>query len=304
MSSTFTERLGQEFVITAELEPPRSADPASVYRQAKDVKPYVHAVNISDAPMANLRMSPVALAHLVQAYFGLETIIHLTCRDRNVLALQSELLGAAALGIHNVLTLTGDPPTRGDHPGAKGVYEVDVLGLIRLVNCLNQGKSGGRDLDVPTNLTVAAAANPSAKDLAVEVSKFNAKLAAGAHFFQTQPIFSVEDVLRFQAAFGGTPPAPVLYGVLPVRSVKMAKNVAKWCNVPSELIQGLEFEGKAAGLRWTKRLIEDLRELGVDGVHVYPLGKTELMGHFLPLLVAKTTPQEVREAVLAGNERG
>ena len=98
--------------------------------------------------MANLRMSPVALAHLVQAYFGLETIIHLTCRDRNVLALQSELLGAAALGINNVLTLTGDPPTRGDHPDAKGVYEVDVLGLIRLVNCLNQGKSGGRDLDV------------------------------------------------------------------------------------------------------------------------------------------------------------
>ncbi len=281
MSFSFTERLGREFVVTAELEPPRSADPSRAYRQAEEVKPYVHAVNISDAPMANLRMSPVALAHLIQTRFDLEATFHFTCRDRNVLALQSELLGAAALGVNNVLTLTGDPPTRGDHPDAKGVFDVDVLGLIRLVKRLNQGKTQGRDLETPTNLTVAAAANPSAKDLEVEVSKFNAKLEAGANFFQTQPIFSIDDVLRFQNAFGGRAPAPVLYGVLPVRSAKMAKNVSKWCNVPDELTKRLEADGQVAGLRWTKQLVTDLRTLGVDGVHVYPLGRTALLGEFL-----------------------
>ena len=274
-------RLGKEFTVTAELEPPRSAAPDSAFRQAAEAKPYVHAVNISDAPMANLRMSPIALSHLIQSRFDLETVFHFTCRDRNVLALQSELLGAAALGVKNVLTLTGDPPTRGDHPDAKGVFDVDVLGLIGLVKNLNQGKTRGRDLETPTSLSVAAAANPSAKDLEVEVSKFNAKLEAGAHFFQTQPIFSVQDVLRFQDAFGGKPPAPVLYGVLPVRSAKMAKNVSKWCNVPSELVAGLEADGQVAGLRWAKQLVGDLRTLGVDGIHVYPLGRTELLGEFL-----------------------
>ena len=274
-------RLGQTFTVTAEVEPPRSADPASAYRQAREAKPYVHAVNISDAPMANLRMSPVALAHLIQTRFGLETVFHFTCRDRNLLALQAELLGAAALGVKNVLALTGDPPSRGDHPDATGVFDVDVLGLIGLVANLNQGKTGGRDLEAPTDLTVAAAANPSAKDLEVEVSKFNAKLEAGAHFFQTQPIFSVQDALRFQDAFGGRPPAPVLYGVLPVRSAKMAQGVSKWCNVPDELVDGLTAEGQAFGLRWAKRLVSDLRSLGVDGVHVYPLGRTELLGEFL-----------------------
>ena len=278
---SLTRRLGRDFAVTAELEPPRSADPAQAYRQATEAKPYVHAVNISDAPMANLRMSPIALAHLVQSRFDLETIFHLTCRDRNVLALQSELLGAAALGVRNVLTLTGDPPTRGDHPDARGVFDVDVLGLIGLVKNLNRGQTRGRDLEAPTNLSVAAAANPSAKDLEVEVSKFNAKLEAGAHFFQTQPIFSAHDVVRFREAFGGKPPAPVLYGVLPVRSVKMAKTVSKWCNVPGALIEGLERDGQAAGLRWAKQLVADLRTLGVDGVHVYPLGRTELLGEFL-----------------------
>ncbi len=278
---SLASRLGREFIVTAELEPPRSADPSSAYRQAAEAEPYVHAVNISDAPMANLRMSPVALAHLIQSRYELETVFHFTCRDRNVLALQSELLGAAALGVKNVLTLTGDPPTRGDHPDAKGVYEVDVLGLIGLVKNLNRGKTRGRDLEAPTNLTVAAAANPGAKDLEVEVSKFNAKLKAGAHFFQTQPIFSAEDAVRFQAAFGGRAPAPVLYGVLPVRSAKMAKGVSKWCSVPDELIEGLERDGQAAGLRWAQQLVADLRTLGVDGVHVYPLGRTELLGEFL-----------------------
>jgi len=274
--------LGREFVVTAELDPPRSADPTATYRQAVEARPFVHAVNISDSPMANLRMSPIALSHLVQAHAGLETIFHLTCRDRNVLGLQSELLGAAALGVRNILTLTGDPPTRGDHPNVQGVFEVDVLKLIRIASDLNEGKTQGeRDLEAPTDFTVIAAANPGAKDLEVEKSKVYAKREAGAHLFQTQPIFSADEAVRFQEAFGGAPPAPVLYGVLPVRSAKMARNVAKWCNVPDALVDALEKDGKAAGLRWARELIRELKALGVHGVHVYPLGKTELMSTFL-----------------------
>ena len=275
------ERVKQGFTVTAELEPPRGSDVRELVRQALLVKPYVHAVNLTDAPMANLRMNSPVAAHLVERDAGVEAVFHFTCRDRNILALQAELLGAAALGLKNVLTLTGDPPARGDHPDAKGVFEVDLLGLIDVVRTLNAGCSRGRDLDSPTSFTIIAAANPGAKDLDVEHSKFCAKVKAGASLFQTQPIFSVEEVLRFREAFGGKPPAPVLYGVLPLRSAKMARNVAKWCNVPGELVEGLEREGAAAGLRWAKKTIQDLKELGADGVHLYPLGKTEIVREVL-----------------------
>ncbi len=275
------QRLGRQFTVTAELDPPRSADPGSTYRQAVEAKDYVHAVNISDSPMANLRMSPIALAYLVQVRAELETIFHLTCRDRNVLGLQAELLGAAALGVKNILTLTGDPPARGDHPEAQGVFEVTVVELIEIAHNLNQGKTRGRDLETATDFTIAAAANPGAKDLELELAKFQAKLAAGANFFQTQPVFSAEEVLRFQDACGGQTPAPVLYGILPVRSAKMARNVAKWCNVPTELIDELEREGESAGLRWAKNTVAELKALGVAGVHVYPLSKTRILKEVL-----------------------
>ena len=280
------ERVGQSFVVTAELEPPRGSNAEKLIEQARQVKPFVHAVNLTDAPMANLRMNAPVAAHLVERDAGVEAVFHFTCRDRNILALQAELLGAAALGLKNVLTLTGDPPARGDHPDAKGVFEVDLLELIDVVRTLNAGRSRGRDLDSPTDFTIIAAANPGAKDLEVERSKFCAKVEAGASLFQTQPIFSVEEVLRFREVFSGKPPAPVLYGVLPLRSVKMARNVAKWCNVPEELVEALELEGAAAGLRWAKRTIDDLKAFGVDGVHLYPLGKMEVVREVLEPLTS------------------
>jgi len=277
-------KLKNNFVVTTELDPPRGADPSPTYKQAIEARPYVHAVNISDSPMANLRMSPIALSHIVQAHAGLETIFHLTTRDRNILGLQSELLGAAALGIHNVLTLTGDPPSRGDHPEVKAVFEVDVLGLINLAKTLNQGKSKGRDLSSPSNFTIISAANPGAKDLEIEKSKIKAKMRAGTDLFQTQPIFSLDDFYRFCSAFNNQLPAPFLFGILPIRSLKMAKNVAKWANVPDELIIAVEKDGAKAGLMWAKELIEDLRSSNAAGVHIYSLGKTSILKDILPRL--------------------
>ena len=277
-ASTLKERLNAgHFTITAEIEPPRGSNPQHAYEQARALKPYVAAVNITDAPMANLRMSSIALAHLLQSNCDLEAIFHFTCRDRNVIALQADLLGAAGLGANNVLMLTGDPPTRGDHPEAQGVFEVDVVKLISMARNLNHGMSLGKDLEDKTNFTVAAAANPTASDLEVEKSKIYAKLEAGANLFQTQPVFSVEDVVRFQTAFTDGLPAPFLYGILPLRSAKMARNMAKWCNVPDSLIDALEANGKQAGIDHAKHLIQDLKAYGVAGVHIYPLGKTEII---------------------------
>jgi len=266
-----------QFSITAEIEPPKGSNPQHAYEQATALKPYVNAVNITDAPMANLRMSSIALAHLLQTNCELETIFHFTCRDRNVIALQADLLGAAGLGANNVLMLTGDPPSRGDHPDAQGVFEVDVVELISLARNLNHGKSLGKDLEDETDFTVIAAANPTANDLDVEKSKVYAKLEAGANLFQTQPVFSTEDVEQFQEVFDNEMPAPFLYGILPLRSAKMARNMAKWCNVPDDLIDDLETNGKQAGIDHAKHLIDDLKQLGVAGVHIYPLGKTEIV---------------------------
>ena len=274
-----SDKLGRDFVVTAELEPPRGPDASGLVRQAETVRAWVDAVNVTDAPMASLRLSAVVSAYRVQQT-GLEAIFHLTCRDRNVIALQAELLGAANLGLNTVLTLTGDPPSRGDHPDAQGVYDLDLLGLLRTVRTLNEGRSHGKDLASPTRFRAAAAANPTAADMSVEASKVRAKLEAGASFFQTQPVFSADDVLRFHEALGGAPSVPVLYGVLPLRSAKMAERVGKWCRVPDALKVALAEEGSAAGVRWARDLVRELHDLrgeGVGGVHLYPLGKAELV---------------------------
>ena len=279
--STLSQKLGKQFVVTAELEPPRGSDTSQLIKQAEDVQDYVDAVNITDSPMASLRMSSIIAAYTLKRDLNLETIFHFTCRDRNSLALQAELLGAASLGLEHVLALTGDPLSRGDHPHAKGVFEVDLTGLIQLIKTLNAGKSQGKDLSNPTGFKIAAAANPGAKDLALEKAKIEAKLAAGADFFQTQPLFSKNEVLRFLDMFAAGPPAPILYGILPLRSSKMAERVSAWCNVPEKLIQELKAEGEAAGIRWAKQLIADLKNMGVAGIHLYPLGKTKLVSDVL-----------------------
>lgn len=279
--SKLSSKLGQAFVVSAELEPPRGSDTSKLIKQALEVQGLVDAINITDSPMASLRMNAIVAAYTIQRELGIESIFHLTCRDRNSLALQAELLGAASLGLKHVLALTGDPLTRGDHPHAKAVFDLDLTGLIKTIKTLNAGKSQGKDLDNPTQFKVAAAANPGAKDLALEKAKVSAKLAAGADFFQTQPIFSLEEVLRFQDAFGGTVPAPVLYGILPLRSSKMAERVSSWCNVPERLKQQLEQLGEQAGIRWAQNLIAELKELGVAGVHLYPLGKTRLVAELI-----------------------
>jgi methylenetetrahydrofolate reductase (NADPH) len=275
-------KLGQRFVVTCELDPPRGADPTKALAEAQAVAPFVDAVNVSDSPQANLRMTPIVAAHLVQSQVGLEAIAHFTCRDRNVLGLQAELLGAHALGVYNILALHGDPPERGDHPNAKGIFEVDAVGLARIAKGLNKGISkSGRELEGATNLHIAVAANPGAKDLERETARFFEKVEVGADFAQTQPVYEIETVEKFLQAFGGKTPIPVLYGVLPIRSLEMAERVSRWTHVPEKLMDDLRTQGKDAGLEWARRIVQELRDLGVDGVHLYPLGRPKVVEQVL-----------------------
>ncbi len=263
------------FVITAEVDPPRGTAIERTLEEVLAVRPYVDAVNLSDAPMAHLRMSPFVIARLVEERTGVEAIPHLTARDRNTLALQAELLGASAVGVKNVLLLGGDPPERGDHPFAKPVYEVGVVDLIRLADGLNRGRNwAGGELEGAAHLFLGAAANPSARDLVREAEKTHAKIAAGARFFQTQPVFSADPVERFLNALGAVPKGVYfLWGLLPLVSTRMAERVAAWADVPPALVRAIEREGATAGYAWTRKVLEELRAAGAAGVHLFPLGR-------------------------------
>jgi 5,10-methylenetetrahydrofolate reductase len=294
----FREQLARGFVVTVELDPPRGTDLGRALGEAAALRGRVAAVNIADSPMANLRMSPIALACLVRGRVGIDTIFHLTCRDRNLLGLQSELLGAWALGVHNILALTGDPPERGDHPQSAGVFQLDGIGLMRLASALNRGEdANGRPLHGGTDFLVGAAANPAAPDLAVEISKLRAKIAAGAHFSQTQPVYRRRDAEGFLAearALG----FPVLVGLLPVKSHRMLRYLDE--NVPGiripvevrdRLAKTPAERVRAEGVLLCRELIAELRGLAA-GVHLMPVGDPALVPEILGPAPAGEAPPE------------
>lgn len=262
------------FVVTVELEPPRGADPRPMLAKAGLLARVADAVNVADSPMANLRMSPIACAHLLQKDLGVEAVFHLTCRDRNLLGLQAELLGAAALGVRNILALTGDKPEQGDHPQATGVFDVDALGLASLARALNTGHDvTGRPLDAPTNFFIGGTASPNAADLDVEVARLEAKVRAGIVFAQTQPVFDLEQAEEFQrrtAHLG----VKVLYGVLPLKSHRSAVYLnahVPGIRIPPEIIARLERGAPDEGVRIAREILAGLWGR-VPGVHLFPMG--------------------------------
>lgn len=281
------ERLGRrQFSLTVEVDPPRGADPNRMLNEVAWLSGRVDAVNIADSPMARLRMAPIAAAYLVQRELRVETVFHLTCRDRNLLGLQAELLGASAMGVRNILCLTGDPPSRGNHPMAKAVFDLDVLGLVRLAARLNQGLDyTGAELEGPTDLAIGVAANPCAADLEVEFSKLKAKVEAGAQFVQTQPVFDLERLHRFHegaARFG----LPILYGVMPLKGYKSAVYMRDKVGlaIPDRVMQTLEEGGRQAAVEEAVTAVLAIREMGAAGVHMFPLGDLELLAPVLSAL--------------------
>lgn len=263
-----------QFAVTVEIDPPRGSDPRKTLEKVRKFADRVDAVNVADCPMANVRMSPITVAHLIQRDANVEAVFHLTCRDRNVIGLQAELLGAAGLGVRNILALHGDEPSRGDHPDARGVFETDTPGLIGLAAGLNRGRTvAGGELDLGTEFAIGCAANPGASDLEEEVSRLEAKVEAGAHFVQTQPVFDIASLERWWEKIRGRVCVPILYGILPLRSYEFAEHLTRdvpGIRVPVPVMERMRAGSSDEGIRIAAELAAAIAPLAA-GIHIFPM---------------------------------
>ena len=237
---------------------------------------HVGFVDVNDNPMARARMNALMASIAIQRAVGIETIPHVTPRDTTVMGLEGVLLGAHAEGVRNILAVTGDPPQVGDYPGSRGVYEVDSIGLVRLLAGLNEGVDYvGKAIDRPTSFFIGVAVNPSADDLDLELDRFEQKVAAGARFAMTQALFDLDGLESFLARLGGSSPIPLLAGVWPLRSPAMAlrlNNEVPGISVPEAVLEALRQAGPeapAVGLALARDLLASLRGT-VAGVYVIP----------------------------------
>lgn len=271
--------LGQK-VLTAEITPPRSSDPSHFQNMAKLLKPHFDALNVTDNQRALMRMSNLASAALLERE-GVEAIYQLTCRDRNSLALQSDLMGAEALGIKNVLCLTGDPVRAGHFTEAKGVFEFESVGLLKVIARLREGfDTAGRPLEKPLTLYAGAVVNPSVKNPLAQIKRMERKIEAGAKFFQTQAVFSEKMMEDFMSQVEHLK-APVIAGVLLVRSLKSARFLQEKVPgvfIPEELFKTLEgaADPAAAGIEYCAQLSRKLLSM-CQGVHLMAIKNEEVL---------------------------
>jgi methionine synthase I (cobalamin-dependent)/5,10-methylenetetrahydrofolate reductase len=267
-----------EWVVSVELDPPKGSNMEAMLAVARRLKEsgVVDEADINDNPMARARLSALVAAAAIERAIGLETIPHVTPRDASVMGLQSQLLGAHAEGIRNVLAVTGDPPHIGDYPGASGVYDFDSIGLTALLSRLNQGEDySGKSIDSPTAFYVGVAVNPSADDLDTELERFRRKIDAGAQFAMTQALFDIAYLDRFAELLGGEWPIPVLVGVWPVRSFQLAlrlHNEVPGITVPDPVLRRLEeasADAARVGLELGRELVDASRKRAA-GIYVIP----------------------------------
>jgi len=281
MAVAFREALNQkDFVVTAEVGPPKGTEIAEMVEHIDLLKDKVDGLNVTDNQSSVMRISSLAVCRMILDHGG-EPILQLTCRDRNRMALQSELLSAWVLGVKNVLCLTGDYISVGDHPQAKPVFDLDSVQLLQTVCMLNQGKDlAGNEMQGGTDLFAGAVVTPEADPIEPQMIKFEKKLAAGARFIQTQAIYDLDNFKRFmdRARRDGV---KIMAGVVLLVSAGMAKYMNR--NVPgifvpddliAELAEAPKGERLQAGIRIAGRMIRQLREEKVcDGVHVMAIGK-------------------------------
>lgn len=274
-------RSGQ-FAVTAELGPPRGADRSAIEKKAEILKGYGDAFNITDCQTAVVRMSSIASGRIVLDV-GVEPIIQMTCRDRNRIAIQSDLLGAAALGLKNLLCLTGDHQKFGDHPMAKGVFDIDSVQLIQMVKTLRDEKrfQSGQELKASEpKFFIGAAENPFADPFKFRAVRLAKKVAAGADFIQTQIIYNVKkfhEWMNMVTDMGLHERVFILAGVAPLKSAGMAKHMkhnVPGMDVPDEVMSRMTAasaakKGKEEGIKICLEVIEQVRGIkGVAGIHV------------------------------------
>jgi homocysteine S-methyltransferase len=290
-----------KFVISVEVDPPRGFNAQKQLEGARHAKEIgADAVNVADSPMARVRMGALSLCIQIQQQVGIETILHYTTRDRSLMALQSDLIGARALGVRNILALTGDPPSLGDMKQSTAVYDVDSIGLVRIIDKFNAGVDfTGRELGQPGGFTIAVACDPTRPNLSEEVDRFHQKVSGGAHFTMTQPIFAAglwSNFLQLYEERYGDFPVPVLIGVLPLQGHKHASFLHN--EVPGITLSEAALErmrqagpnGREEGVKMAQELLLELKDLPhVQGVYLMPsFGRYELACQVLEVL----TPAE------------
>jgi len=274
----------KKFIVTAELTPPKGCEAESVIQRARQLKDAgIDAINIPDGPRASARLSPLAMAMLIEQNVGIETILHYCCRDRNILGIQSDLLGAYALGLRNILAITGDPPKVGNYPQATAVFDIDSIGLVNVIHRLNHGRDlGNNPIGKPTGFVCGVGANPGAIDLDLEVSRFEWKVDAGAEYAITQPVFDTDLLERFLERISHVR-IPIFAGIWPLVSLKNAEfmnNEVPGASVPENLMNRLRKAGgveaqREEGILIAREALERVRPM-VDGVQVsVPLGRVE-----------------------------
>ena len=267
-----------ELIVTCELNPPKGTDLESLFDKADRLTGRVHAFNLTDSHLARMAMTPLAVAHLLVDR-GVEPILQITTRDRNRIALQADLLGADALGVHNVVFMGGDPPTAGDHPDAKPVFDVYSSMMLEAATALESGKDmAGNPISGAPHFCLGAVVNPGAPDLGEEVSRMGEKIAAGARFFQTQAVYEPAAFERFSKAAQQFA-TPVLAGIIPLKSVQQAHYMNEripGIHVPESVIG--ELDGAAdrlqKSLEMAARTIKALDGM-CQGFHVMAIGWEE-----------------------------
>ena len=291
--SPFGAVLGKKFNISVEVDPPMGIDPAKAVDGARFVKELgVDAVNIADGPRAMPRMSPIALSKVIKDRVGIEPIVHYCCRDRNILGMQMDLLGASALGLNNLLIITGDPPKMGNYPHATPVFDLDSVGLIRFVANLNRGLDFvGRPLKTQTSFVIGCGCNPGAVDMDIEVHRYTQKVEAGAEFVFSQPVYDMEMLEEFLSRIKGVKKIPFFAGILPISSLNNAEflhNEVPGMQIPAKIMERLRGEETKEGQREVGiEVARDILSLArnspaVQGAYIFPpLGKYTLVERLL-----------------------
>jgi len=280
----FLTRWGVEPIVTVELDPPKGLDCSKVLEGSRALKAAgADAINLAENPLARVRMGNIALASLIQREVGIEVIVHITCRDRNLLGLQSDLMGASLLGIRSILAVTGDPARLGEHAGATSVFDLNSFTLVKLLADLNTGVNGlGNPIGGGTGFTIGCAFNPNSPRMEVQAARLEKKVANGASFAQTQPLYDVarlDEMLQRTAHFG----IPLLPGILPLvseRNCEYLHNEVPGIVIPEAVRQRMRGKEKDAGVKEglaiAREFIQAVRDR-VGGFYLIPpFGKYEI----------------------------
>ena len=278
--SNFLAKLRRGFVISVELDPPRGTNPEKLIEGARRLAEVgVDAVNVADSPMARVRMACWAISALIARDVGVEVIMHFTCRDRNLMGLQSDLLGAYALGVRNIMAITGDPPSLGDFKEATAVYDVDSIGLVQIIRALNSGEDFAKNaIGHPTEMSIGVAVNPTAEDWDHEFDRLKQKIDAGAQFAFTQPLYELAVVERFVERLSGID-LPVCLGVLPLMSHKHAEflhNEVPGIMLTDTVLDRMRLagnEGRREGIKIAQELLLELRDIAAGAYLMPPFGR-------------------------------